>query len=125
MARLAADHPRDVAMPGGIVREHDVTRPEAPYRAVADFDLYLSGEGNDVLAPRRVVIIAQMSRGRAAKENPMRRLERGNLHMADQVKFDFELFEMRFVVRSGVKSNDLHQPVCKRIGREKQGNSEA
>ena len=125
MARLAADHPRDVAMPGGIVCEHDVTRPEAPYRAVADFDLYLSGEGNDVLAPRRVVIIAQMSRGRAAKENPMRRLERGNLHMADQVKFDFELFEMRFVVRSGVKSNDLHQPVCKRIGREKQGNSEA
>ena len=27
---------------------------------------------------------------------------------------------MRFVVRSRVKSNDLHLPVCKRIGREKQ-----
>ena len=125
MARLAAYHPRDVAMPGGIVREHDVTRPEAPYRAVAGFDFYLSGEGNDVLAPRRVVIIAEMSRGGAAKENPMRRLERGNLHMADKVKFYIDLFEMRFVVRSRVKSNDLHQPVCKRIGREKQGNGEA
>ena len=121
MAWLAAYHPRDVAMPGGIVREHDVTRPKALYRAVAGFDLYLSGEGNDVLAPRRVVIIAQMSRGRAAKDNPMRRLERGNLHMADKVKFYIELFEMRFVVRSRVKSNDLHQPVCKRIGQEKQG----
>jgi hypothetical protein len=32
---------------------------------------------------------------------------------------------MRFVVCSRVKSNDLHQPVCKRIGRKKQGNVEA
>jgi hypothetical protein len=120
MARLAAYHPRDVAMPGGIVREHDVTRPEAPYRAVAGFDLYLSGEGNDVLAPRRGVIIAQMGCRRATKDYAMRRLEFGNSHRSVDVEFNIDFFEMGFVIRSCEKSNDLHMPGCKGIGRENQ-----
>ena len=70
VARLAADHPRDVAMPGGIVREHDVARPKTPNRAVAGFDLDLSGERNDILPPRRMMIVAQMSRRRATKTIP-------------------------------------------------------
>ena len=120
MARLAAYHPRDVAMPGGIVCEHDVTRPEAPYRAVAGFDLDLSDQGNDVLALRRRVIIAQMGCRRATKDYAVRRLEFGNSHRSVDVEFHIDFFEMGFVIRSREKSNDLHMPGCKGIGRENQ-----
>ena len=120
MARLAAYHPRDVAMPGGIVGEHDVTRPEAPSGAVAGFDLDLSGEGNDVLALRRGVISAQMGCRRATKDYAVRRLEFGNSHRSVYVEFNIDFFEMGFVIRSREKSNDLHMPGCKGIGRENQ-----
>jgi len=120
MARLAAYHPRDMAMPGGIVGEHDVTRPEAPYRTVAGFDLDLPGERNDVLALRRGVIIAQMGCRRATKDYAVRRLEFGNSHRSVEVEFNIDFFEMRFVIRSREKSNDLHMPGCKGIGRENQ-----
>jgi hypothetical protein len=121
MARLAADDPSDVTMSGGIIGEHNITRPETPYRTVADLDFDMSGKRNDVLAPRRVVKIAQMARRRATKENPMRGLELGYFHMSMQVKFNIYFFEVRFVVGAGVKSNDLHQSACRRIGRKKQG----
>ena len=37
------------------------------------------------------------------------------------VKLNFDVFEMRFVVRAGVKSNDLHALGCRRIAEKKQG----
>ena len=120
MPRLVAYHPRDVAMPGGIVREHDVTRPEAPYGAVAGFDLNLSGEGDDVLAPRRGVIGAQMGCRRATKDYAVRRLDFGNSHRSVEVEFNIDFFEMGFVIRSCEKSNDLHMRGCKGIDRENQ-----
>ncbi len=52
----------------------------------------------------------------------MRWLQLGGLHVSNRIELDLDVFEMRFVVRSCVKSDDLHQPGCKRIGREKQGN---
>ena len=120
MARLAAYHPRDVAMPGGIVGEHDVTRPEAPNGAVAGFDLDLPGERNDVLAPRRGVISAQMGCRRATKDYAVRRLKFGNSHRSVDIEFNIDFFEMGFVIRSREKSNDLHMRGCKGIGRENQ-----
>jgi hypothetical protein len=119
MARLAAYHPGDVAMPGGIVGEHDVSWSKTFYRTVAGFNLDLSSERDDVLAPRRVVKIAKMSRRRSTEDNPMRRLERGNFHMADQIKLYVDVFEVRLVVRSRVKPDDLHQ----RFVRESVGKS--
>lgn len=81
MARLAADDPRDVAMAGGIVGEHDIARPETLHRTVASLDFDVSGERNDILAPRRVVKITQMGCRRATKDDPMRRLELRNFHV--------------------------------------------
>ena len=52
----------------------------------------------------------------------MRRLQLGGLHVSNRIERDLDVFEMRFVVRSCVKSDDLHEPVCRRIGREKQDN---
>ena len=79
MARLAANYPSDVPMSGGIIGEHDIARSETSYRAVADLDFDVSGERNDILAPRRVVKIAQqMGCRRAAKEDPVRWLEDGS-----------------------------------------------
>ena len=121
MARLAAYHPRDVAMPGGIVCEHDITRPEPPYRTVAGFDLDLPGERNDVLALWRGVIITQMGCRRMTKDNAVRRLKFGNSHRSVEIEFNIDFFEMGFVIRSCENSNDLHTPGCKRIDREKQG----
>src|SRR5580765_1638450 len=63
-----------------------------------------------------------MRRRRRAKHDAMRWLQRGGLHVSNRIELDLDVFEMRFVVRSCVKSDDPHQPVCKRIGREKQGN---
>jgi hypothetical protein len=57
----------------------------------------------------------------ATKEHPMRRLELGNFHVSTEVKFNIDFFEMGFVVRSGVKSNDLHLLGCRGIGGKKQG----
>jgi hypothetical protein len=42
----------------------------------------VSDEGNDILAPRRVVKVAQMSCRRATKDDPMRWLELGNFHVS-------------------------------------------
>ena len=69
-------------MAGGIVRKHDVARPETPHCTVADFDFDLSGEGNDILAPGRGMKIAPMGCRRATKHDPMRRLELGNFHVS-------------------------------------------
>lgn len=55
MARLTAHYPRDMAMPRGIVGEHDIARPEALDRAVAGLDFDLPSECNDILASRGIV----------------------------------------------------------------------
>jgi hypothetical protein len=110
-------------MARGIVGEHDITGAETPYRTIAGFDLDLSGEGDDILTPRRVVKIAQMGCRRATKDNAMRRLELGNFHFSFEVELNIYFFEMGFVIRSGEKSNDLHQSACRKIGRELQAYS--
>ena len=121
VARLAADYPSDVAAASGIFRQHDIARPETPHRTVADFDLNLSGKGDYILAPGRRVIIAPMGCRHTTKEDSMHRLKLGNFHVSPQVKFDVDFLEMRFIVRAGVKSNDLHLRGFKRIGGKKQG----
>jgi hypothetical protein len=108
VARLAADHPSDVAMTSGIFRKHDVARPESPDRAVARLNFNLASKGNNILAPWCRVIIAPMGCRHAPKEHPIRGLELGNFHMSTQVKLDVDFFEVRFIIRAGVKSNDLH-----------------
>ena len=108
-------------MAGGIVRKHDVAGPETSHRAVAGLDLDLSGERNDILAPWRRVIIAPMGWRHATKDDPVHRLKLGNFHVSPEVEFNLKVFEMRFVVRSGVYSNDLHELGCRRIGGKKQG----
>jgi hypothetical protein len=125
MARLAADYPRDMAMSGGIVGEHHIPGPETFYGTVAGFDFNLASERNDILAPRRVVKIAPMGGRRAPEEYPMCRLEFGNLHMSLEIKLNAYFFKMGFVVRSGEKSDDLHQPGCRRIPYKKQEYGEA
>ena len=108
-------------MASGIFRKHDVARPETPHRTVADFDFNLSGKGNNILAPWRRVVIAPMGCRHATKEHPMCRLELGNFHVSTEVKFNIHFFEVRFVVRAGIKSNDLHLPGFRRIDGKKQG----
>ena len=108
-------------MAGGIVRKHDVAGPEASHRAVAGLDLDLSGERNDILAPWRRVIIAPMGWRHATKDNPVHRLKLGYFHVSSEIEFNLKVFEMGFVVRSGVYSNDLHELGCRRIGGKKQG----
>ncbi len=51
----------------------------------------------------------------------MGRLQCGNQVDALGIHLDFDVFEMRFVIGAGVKSDDLHLPVCRRISPEKQG----
>src|SRR5438128_12265619 len=96
-------------MAGGIVGEHDIARAETLHRTIAGLDFDVSSERYDILAPRRGVTIAQMGCRRATKDDPMRRLERGYFHVSMYVKFNFYFFEMGFVVRPGVNSNDLHE----------------
>ena len=121
MARLAADYPSDMASPCCVLGKRDVAGSKTRNHAVAGFDLDVTGKSNDVLPPRRGMIIAQMGCRRATKDNPMRRLEFGSFETSVQVEFNFHFFEMRFVIWSGVKSDDLHQLACRKINREKQG----
>ena len=102
VARLAADYPRDVAMASGILGEHDVTRPETPDCTVADFDLDLAGERNNILASWRRVIVASMGYRHAPKQDSVHRLKLGYLHVPTQVEFNLKVFEVGFVVRSSV-----------------------
>ena len=53
---------------------------------------------------------------RATEDDSVRRLKLGNFHVSLGVEFNLDVFEMGFVVGSGVYSNDLHQSVCRRIG---------
>jgi hypothetical protein len=115
MARLAADYSSDMAPPRCVLGKHHVAWSKTTNRAVASFDLDLTSECNDVLSPRRGMKITQMGCRRATKENPMRRFELGNFHVSTKVKFNIDFFEMGFVIRSSVKSDDLHEPVFKRI----------
>jgi hypothetical protein len=108
-------------MAGGIVRKHDVAGPEASHRAVARLDFNLSGEGNDILAPWRRVIITPMGWRHATKDNPLHRLKLGYFHVSSEVEFNVDFFEVRFVVRAGVYSNNLHELGCRRINGKKQG----
>ena len=122
MARLAADYPSDVASPRCVLGKHHVASSKTTNRAVAGFDLDLTGKSNDVLPPRRGMIIAQMGCRRATKQDSMGRLQLGNFHLSTKVKFNIDFFEMGLVIGSSVKSDDLHEPGCRRIKREKQGN---
>ena len=108
-------------MAGGIFRKHDVAGPEASHRAVAGLDFNLSGKGNDILAPWRRVIITPMGWRHATKDNPLHRLKLGYFHVSTEVEFNLDFFEVRFVVRAGIKSNDLHEWGCRRIDGKKQG----
>lgn len=58
MARLAADYPRDMTPAGGVLSEHHVAGSETANRAVAGFDLDLSGKRNDILPFRHGMIVA-------------------------------------------------------------------
>src|SRR5262245_28271470 len=107
--------------PGGVLGKHHVARPETSDRAFASFDLDLPGQVNDVLAFGHVMKITSMTGRRTAKLNPVRRLQFRCLETSERVQLDFYVFEMRFVIGAGVKSDDLHEPVCKRIGWEMQG----
>src|SRR5687768_9290517 len=121
-ARLVADHSSDMAAPGCVFRKHHVAGSETANRAVAGFDLDLPRERDDILALRHSMIVAQMTRRCRTKDDPMGGFQRGCFQPAIEAQFHIDLFEVRFVVRSGVKSDDLHLPVCKRITWEKQAN---
>jgi hypothetical protein len=41
--------------------------------------------------------------------------------VSSEVEFNVDFFEVRFVVRAGIKSNDLHLPGFRRIDGKKQG----
>src|SRR5262245_267142 len=125
VARLAAYHPSDVAMAGGIVRKHDVAGPEAPYRAVAGLDLNLSGERNHILAPWRRVIIAPMGCRHTAEEDPLHRFKLGYFHPSLKIEFNVDFLKVRFIICAGVNSNDLHELGCRRIDKKKQGTKNA
>lgn len=116
-ARLAAYHSSDVAMACRIVRKHHISRSKTPHRAVSGFNLNLTGKGYNILAPRRIVIVAQVIRWRAAKDDAMRRLKLRNFHCSGEIKLDLNVFEMRFVIGAGEKSSDLHERGSKEITR--------
>jgi hypothetical protein len=58
MARLATDYPSDMAPPRCVLGKHHVAWSKTTNRAVASFDFDLTSECDDVLPPRRGVIIA-------------------------------------------------------------------
>ena len=57
MTRLATDDSSDMAMAGGILRKHHIAGSKAADRAVAGFDLDLTGKRDDVLSLGNRVII--------------------------------------------------------------------
>src|SRR5581483_1445507 len=120
VARFAADHARDMAAAGGVFRQHHVAGSEGANRAVAGFDLDLAGEGDYILPSGRGMITAQVVRRRGAKHDAVGGLQRGRLHAADGVELNFDVFEVRFVVRPGVKPDDLHSKFCRGFDGEKQ-----
>ena len=67
------------------------------------------------------MIVAYTRWRRSAEHDAVRRLQLGDFHVSTRIEFDLDVFEMRFVIGSGVESDDLHQPVCRRISSEKQG----
>ena len=67
------------------------------------------------------MIVAQVIGWRPAKHDAMRRLERGGFHTSEKIKFHLEIFEVGFVVRAGIKSDDLHYSACRGIAPQKQG----
>src|SRR5688572_20925817 len=101
MARLAADHPRNMAPPGGVFGKHHVARSEAANRDVAGLDLHLAGKRDYILALGHRMKVAQMVRRRRAKDDSMSWLEGGSLDTAGDVQFDIDVFEVRFVIGAG------------------------
>jgi hypothetical protein len=120
MARLPAHDSSDVAASGVVFGEHDVARPEATNRAVANFDLDLTGEGNDILPVGRWMVSAVVIGRCGAEHNAMCRLKCRSHHVLDRFHFNFQVFKVRFAVAAGVKSDNLHVPCFRRNGPEKQ-----
>ena len=108
-ARLAADDASDVTAAGGVVRQHDVAGTKPFHRAVAGFDFDLTGQRDDVLAFRRWMEVIQMIGRRASKQNSRCRLQLGSFRITIELEIDVDLFKMRFVVRAGKNSHDLHE----------------
>ena len=120
MARLSTDYTRDVATTGSIFGQHNIAGPEAPHRTVTGFNLDSPGKRDNVLAPRRGMVTTQMCRRCIAKHDPTGGLKRRCRHVANRMHFNFDIFEMRFVVCARVESRDLHEAVCRGNVPEKQ-----
>ena len=90
-----------MALAGGVVCQKDVAGTEAPLRAIADFDLTLTGQVDHVLPSRRPMPVMEVA-GRSVTENDaLPGLELFDVHL--------DLFELvKLLVRSGVDSHDFH-----------------
>src|SRR5574341_1612479 len=120
MAGLVTDDAGNVAASGSVLGEHHIARAESAYRAVAGFDLNLSRERDDVLPSRHRVIIVPIRWRSGAEHDSMCGMQCGSFDSAAKVKFNFDVFEMGLIIGTRVKSDDLHEAVCRRIGREMQ-----
>jgi len=74
MARLAADHPSDMAAAGCILGKHHIAGSKTAERAIPGFDFDLTGKRNDVLSFGNRVIITQVIRRGRTKNDALRRL---------------------------------------------------
>jgi hypothetical protein len=91
-----------VAAAGSIIGEHHITGSETPHSSIAGFNLDLSGQGDDVLTPRRRMVVAAMGLHGASKNDAFRRVELGKSVSPPQREFNVYFFEMRFVICAGV-----------------------
>ena len=79
------DYPCGVSFPRQVFRQGHMTRAEAVHRAISQPDFHLASQIDDVLPPWGIVPIAKTARFRGPKDNPSRRLQRGQLRVGSQV----------------------------------------
>jgi hypothetical protein len=109
---LAADPPGNMTPSGHIFGEHDVTRPELPLRAVADLDLALAAQGDDVLAAGGIMeSLVDTAPGLPEQDTGSRNHTRPKLAFIIGIELDIDVFEMRLTVRSREQSCGFQFPL--------------
>ena len=89
-----------MAPAGGVIDQKNIAGTEAPLGSVADLDLTLPGQVDDILPSGRAMPVVKITGRRVAEDDALPGLESFDLHL--------DLVEMRLAVRSGVDSGNFH-----------------
>ncbi len=106
---FVADDLGGMPPPGQVIGQENVARIEGPLAAVAEADLSLSFQKDDILATQRGVPVRWPPGGHAAELGPGGGAHRGQLEIGHLLVGQFQLLEVGLPILSGVDPDHLHR----------------